>query len=234
MSEERTVTFSDERTWWHYVFSSWEGMFMLWLMHIAIYVLVNIDVPYKNGAPPPGDRHWPYNVVIVGPVYVAVYFYVAKPPTHTDWYWDLLRLVVAIVIYDFVFWLVHRALHTDTLFRNIHYYHHQWRYNLHPVSALDCHPFEHVILNVAPLLFALWLTGMSRAGSSVVLLFAPVLSQNAHMDYRTAHGAHHLHRTCNFGGFGGGGLADALFGTECSKHLCKATNDEDTPGTGKH
>lgn len=162
------------------------------------------------------------NVVFVAPAMGVLFLeYVAE-----EWRGPVAAVraaAVAALVYDALFWAAHRACHTDArLYARIHSVHHQWERTVDAASAFHAHPAEMALVNVAPLLVALWLGGADAYTALAVMLVATVMTQRAHSDPHGTHDRHHAHRTCQFGALG---VVDALAGTRCSPERCRAAQD---------
>ncbi len=79
-----------------------------------------------------------------------------EPETLPPWYIILFQLFCFFIIEDFAHYWLHRALHTEFLYRNIHSVHHEYTSPI-SLAANYSHPLEIIILGactfLGPLLF---------------------------------------------------------------------------------
>jgi len=143
------------------------------------------------------------------------------PESAFDWRrlpgtWTLTRDVVMwMVVQEVSFFYVHRWLHEDKkLYAAIHKLHHTWTA---PVSlvAIYCHPIEHVVSNMAPLLAGPILCGSHVASIGVFLFLGLVHTTAVHSGYwicddNGMHDEHHRQFNVNYGVVG---IMDVWYGT---------------------
>lgn len=128
----------------------------------------------------------------------------------------LLRdIVVWLLVEEVMFFYVHRWLHENkSLYAAIHKLHHTWTA---PVSlvAIYCHPFEHIVSNIVPLLAGPLLCGSHVAAILVYLLLGLVHTTAVHSGYWFCddHGMHDEHHAKFNVNYGVCGLMDSLYGT---------------------
>jgi len=124
-------------------------------------------------------------------------------------------IVVWLLVEEVMFFYVHRWLHENkTMYAAVHKLHHTWTA---PVSlvAIYCHPLEHVVSNVAPLIAGPLLCGSHVAAVSVYIFLGLVHTTAVHSGYwicddNGMHDEHHAKFTVNYGVTG---LMDSLYGT---------------------
>lgn len=135
---------------------------------------------------------------------------------HLPGSWTLARdAVVWMIVEEVMFFYVHRWLHENRrMYAAIHKLHHTWTA---PVSyvAIYCHPLEHLISNVAPLLAGPILCGSHIAAIGVYLFLGLVHTTAVHSGYWVCddngmHDEHHRKFTVNYGIIG---IMDSWYGT---------------------
>lgn len=190
-------------------------------VYSALYCIVAdawTDHSLDAGAPvatPVSKRNVLLNVALIAPVLGLWFLNCGTTDTQTDLclVWRVYVVATTAVAYDVFFWAAHRWMHeTPELYARIHAAHHRWRYTTHAGSAFDAHPLEMALVNVAPLLAALWLAGADAPTGVAVMLGGTVMTLRAHSDPCGAHNFHHAHRTCGFGALG---WMDRVMGTRC-------------------
>ena len=120
---------------------------------------------------------------------------------------------VGYVVFDAMFYGVHRLLHTKWLMRNMHYFHHSFEEEV-PWAAFYVHPIEYAIVQFG---IALALASLIKA-NVLALWFAIGVFMFIAQKIHTGHGipllmnhdGHHMMRGKNFGSIG---LTDYLCGT---------------------
>lgn len=155
--------------------------------------------------------------VLIGPLAL----HALLPERAYDWQhlpgsWTLARdAVVWLLVEEVMFFYVHRSLHENKkIYAAIHKLHHTWTA---PVSfvAIYCHPLEHVISNIAPLIAGPILCGSHIATIGVYLFLGLVHTTGVHSGYwicddNGMHDEHHNKFTVNYGIVG---IMDAWYGT---------------------
>jgi methylsterol monooxygenase len=119
-------------------------------------------------------------------------------------------LVVGDVLFDTMFYGVHRLLHTKWLMRNMHYFHHSFKEEV-PWAAFYVHPVEYVFVLAVALasyiktnVLALWFA------IGVFVFIAQKIHTGHGLPLMMNHDGHHMMRGKNFGSIG---LTDYLCGT---------------------
>jgi len=156
-----------------------------------------------------------YNTFVVLPVsgLVALYYF-PMAPGHAlmPWpHWLLFFSVNALVfsiLYDFLFYFIHRMFHLPFLFRHFHWVHHTSQLN---GDAFHCTALEQVVVNVWPFVYVCHLVNMTWSMFAVWSVIAVLNSGYTHTRAHTNHLVHHTKCHYNFGvAFM---FADKLFGT---------------------
>ncbi|KAH7638479.1 aldo-keto reductase family 1 member b10-like protein 1 [Dermatophagoides farinae] len=126
------------------------------------------------------------------------------PPVSTIIY----HLVVFVFLQEITFYYLHRLLHYKFFYRFIHKIHHKWQAPI-AISALYCHPFEHFLANLVPVLIGPFLMLSHRSTISIWLLIVHIVTLNDHSGYHFPlmpspefHDYHHLMFNQNFGRMG--------------------------------
>ena len=106
------------------------------------------------------------------------------------------------------FYWMHRAFHHPYLYK-YHKIHHRWT-RPEPYAALDCHPLEHALVNMFPILIGPWVFDWSYAWVWTWTMMATISTIRGHRgEYETLHHVlHHKHGNCNYGN---AGVMDVLF-----------------------
>ncbi len=125
--------------------------------------------------------------------------------------WHVASLPAVLVLLEAAFYVAHRAMHAVPWLRRFHAVHHEWHKTL-PFSALDCHPVEHVVCNLAPVVLGPVLLRWSLPHAAVLLGVATLNTVWAHRSGAEAshHSRHHLDPR---GNYGISATTDRLFGT---------------------
>ncbi len=129
-------------------------------------------------------------------------FLIRSGPTY--WY----EAILAVLLYDFAYYWMHRVMHTKFLMRHLHGWHHRCK---HPtaIDGLYQRPHE-TVLALALLMGCVALVGPVSVLSFVLVIFIhTVINMLDHANLRTgmkwldhlmyAHDLHHSRRNVNFG-----------------------------------
>lgn len=113
-------------------------------------------------------------------------------------HWVLLELAIFILVEELGFYYSHRLLHNKYLYKYIHKQHHEWTAPI-SVTAIYCHPIEHIFSNLLPPFFGVFIMGSHVATSWLWFSLAILSTLNAHSGYHLpffpspeAHDFHHL------------------------------------------
>ena len=115
------------------------------------------------------------------------------------------------ILADFIFYCVHRVLHTKRLYW-IHKIHHEYIHTF-GMGAIYSHPIEFVAGNLLPLAAPIFIFNIPRVHSCIILVYSTaytvVISHGGYINDNT-HYIHHIKRYCNYGI----GISDKIFRTE--------------------
>ncbi|XP_055693628.1 fatty acid hydroxylase domain-containing protein 2-like [Lutzomyia longipalpis] len=128
-----------------------------------------------------------------------------------------LDIVVCILLNEIGFYYSHRLLHHRILYKIIHKKHHEWTAPI-AISAMYCHPIEHMFSNLVPPFLGLYVMRSHPLTAWLWFCLAIVGTLNDHSDYHLpllrspeAHDFHHLKFNNCYGVIG---LLDWLHGTD--------------------
>lgn len=110
----------------------------------------------------------------------------------------LYHLLVFALVQEVTFYYFHRLLHQGKLYKLIHKVHHHWQAPI-AIAALYCHPFEHFLANLTPVLLGPLLMGSHRSTIAIWLIMVHIVTLNDHSGYHFPmmpspefHDYHHL------------------------------------------
>lgn len=113
-------------------------------------------------------------------------------------HWVLAELAFCIIIEEIGFYYSHRFLHGRFIYKHIHKQHHEWTAPI-SVTAIYCHPIEHIFSNLLPPMLGVFLLGSHVATAWLWFSLAILSTLNAHSGYHLpffpspeAHDFHHL------------------------------------------
>ena len=134
------------------------------------------------------------------------------PMSHLVFQWAFFM-----VIREALFYYSHRMLHHPSLYRHFHKQHHEWQTPI-ALAAEYCHPFEHVISNVIPIMIGPYLMKSHSIMCHIWYIYVVVLTLHDHSGYHfpltpspVFHDFHHLKFNVNYGIWG---VWDWLHGTD--------------------
>lgn len=111
---------------------------------------------------------------------------------------DFVSVPLAIFSTSAVTYYVHRMMHTIPFMKRWHMEHHSW-VQVKPIDTFDCHPMEHLLLNVGPLLVSMMYFQVSFIPFRILLHLAILSSVLAHFGSNGKHQLHHTNMNVNFG-----------------------------------
>uniref|UniRef100_A0A1Q3G4B5 Putative fatty acid hydroxylase domain-containing protein 2 n=1 Tax=Culex tarsalis TaxID=7177 RepID=A0A1Q3G4B5_CULTA len=132
-------------------------------------------------------------------------------------HWVLAELAFCIFIEEIGFYYAHRLLHNRHIYKYIHKQHHEWTAPI-AITAIYCHPVEHVFSNLVPPFLGIFMLGSHVAVAWLWFTLVILSTLNAHSGYHLpffpspeAHDFHHLKFNQCFGVLG---VLDRLHGTD--------------------
>lgn len=132
-------------------------------------------------------------------------------------HWVLAELSFCIFIEEIGFYYAHRLLHNRHIYKYIHKQHHEWTAPI-AITAIYCHPIEHIFSNLVPPFLGIFMLGSHVAVAWLWFTLVILSTLNAHSGYHLpffpspeAHDFHHLKFNQCFGVLG---VLDRLHGTD--------------------
>lgn len=137
--------------------------------------------------------------------------------TLPTFHWVLFELGVFLIIEEICFYYSHRLLHWGSLYKKIHKKHHEWTAPI-AITAVYCHPIEHIFSNLVPPFLGVFIAGSHVATAYLWFSLAIINTLNSHSGYHwpffpspESHDYHHLKFNQCYGVLG---VLDRLHGTD--------------------
>lgn len=181
---------------------------ILLVSHFVIYWVVSLLLMLDDGDVQLPSQNTLHSVLFNQLVVNTMVFWVFPIGSESvSW----LTIPVAYLIEEIGFYWMHRLFHCKLLYP-IHKAHHAWITTL-PYVALDCHPLEHLLVNLFPLLLGPYLFSWNYAYIHLWLVAATFNTLSGHGKSMTNH--HALHHRLQNVNYGISRSMDLFFGT-CS------------------
>ena len=194
------------------------GLFYLMIDNISINKY-NIFTKYKiqNNKYPLNNNNYLlydtiklvlFNQIIINPIIIYIIYInnigILDRPLPSTYYifYDLFK---SLLIVEFVFYYIHRLLHTKYLYKHIHYIHHIYNTPI-AIGAIYAHPVEYIFGNILPVILGPLILQSHVITFLLFQLFAIINTINSHSGYNIPllfnpidHDIHHLKYKYNFG-----------------------------------
>lgn len=145
-----------------------------------------------------------FNQLVVTPIASVIFHYILEwrgidsSLTIPSGWIILLHLILFTAIQEIAFYYLHRLLHHRWLYRTIHKMHHRWQAPI-AIAAIYCHPSEHILGNLIPVLTGPFVLGSHRLTLLIWLIIIHFFTLNDHSGYHLPlfpspefHDYHHL------------------------------------------
>lgn len=140
-----------------------------------------------------------FNLICMAPVSAAPVLYSCyTPPQQFRFIPELAKLALCYLSTETLFFIGHKALHTNMLYRSIHYVHHRFG-NPEPVCAFYAHPVEFAVVNVQSVILA---PAFICVHPSVFTFWVCLSIWSGNMAHRSDAGVHRVHHRLPQANFG--------------------------------
>jgi sterol desaturase/sphingolipid hydroxylase (fatty acid hydroxylase superfamily) len=140
--------------------------------------------------------------IVVSWLFIWGTFSIWHPGEFDPWWLTTLKLVICILIYQALFYTLHRAMHRYVFV--LHQQHHEFD-NPIAFAALYSGTVDHILTNIIPFISAVILTRISTVGGFLFFMMGILSAILSHSGYptpwnaNTFHLLHHKLRNVNFG-----------------------------------
>ncbi|KAF7494734.1 Fatty acid hydroxylase domain-containing protein 2 [Sarcoptes scabiei] len=164
-----------------------------------------------------------FNQITVQLVVAIIFEYIAtwirpidSSPHVPELFIIVFHLIVFVIVQEIGFYYLHRLFHHGKIYRFVHKIHHHWQAPI-AIASIYCHPLEHLVTNLIPVLAGPILMQSHRSTIAIWLIIVHLITLNDHSGYHFPfmpspeyHDYHHLAFNQNFGRMG---FLDYLHGT---------------------
>lgn len=130
-----------------------------------------------------------FNQIVIGPLFVTVFFPLAKIrgmdkkirplPALTEF---VVHFAASILVREIYFYYSHRTLHMKRFYERFHKRHHEWTSPV-AVSAIYCSSLEHVFSNLGPVALGPFLFGSHYFTGMAFAVYAILMTLHDHSGY---------------------------------------------------